>query len=34
MLSLMESVIRVGQVGVMVQSNTRLGTEKTTGRLG
>lgn len=32
MLSLMESVIRVGQVGVMVQSNTRLGTEKTTGR--
>ena len=33
MLSLMESVIRVGQVGVMVQSNTRLGTEKTTGKL-
>ena len=32
MLSLMEAVIRVGQVGVMVQSNTRLGTEKTTGR--
>ena len=32
MLSLMESVIRVGQVGVMVQSNTRLGTEKTTGK--
>ena len=32
MLSLMEAVIRVGQVGVMVQSNTRLGTEKTTGK--
>lgn len=32
MLSLMESVIRIGQVGVMVQTNTRLGTEKTTGR--
>ena len=32
MLSLMESVIRVGQVGVMVQSNTRLGTESTTGK--
>ena len=31
MLSLMEAVIRVGQVGVMVQSNTRLGKEKTTG---